>query len=218
MRLRAASMPAHDVPHSIRRPHRARGRAASLPPPRVPGRRPGAHRLVRRRQRPAMGRDRAVEHECMDSRDGASREIRGRLPPGPLSRAGDTQCTPRTQATSHPGQWPETTGDPAVVPACPAVHGGTGYVSRAFPAALASVPAPGWLGRDGSPWTVSDQLAWGERDCADGPQVDQLLARRWYTGLPVRSSSAAAGPGWTGSAGRPRPAGYIDDARQSSAN
>ena len=36
--------------------------------------------------------------------------------------------------------------------------------SRAFHAALAGLPAPPWLGRDGSPWTVGDQVAWGERD------------------------------------------------------
>ena len=36
--------------------------------------------------------------------------------------------------------------------------------SRAFHAALAGRPAPAWLGRDGSPWTTGDQVAWGERD------------------------------------------------------
>jgi hypothetical protein len=36
--------------------------------------------------------------------------------------------------------------------------------SRAFHAALAGVPAPRWLGRDGSQWTVADQVAWSERD------------------------------------------------------
>ena len=56
---------------------------------RVPGRRPGAHRPVRRSQRPGLGRDRAVERERLDSQDGASREIMGCLPPGSLSQAGD---------------------------------------------------------------------------------------------------------------------------------
>lgn len=37
-------------------------------------------------------------------------------------------------------------------------------VSRAFHAALAGIPAPSWLGRDGTQWTVGDQVAWGERD------------------------------------------------------
>jgi uncharacterized protein (TIGR02569 family) len=36
--------------------------------------------------------------------------------------------------------------------------------SRAFHAALAGRPAPPWLGTDGSPWTVGDQVSWGERD------------------------------------------------------
>lgn len=39
--------------------------------------------------------------------------------------------------------------------------------SRDFHAALAGVPPPPFLGQDGSPWTVADQVAWGERDAAD---------------------------------------------------
>src|SRR5689334_10605981 len=52
--------------------------------------------------------------------------------------------------------------------------------SRAFHAALAGRPAPPWLGRDGSQWTVGDQVAWGERDpgsvlaTAPGPLTEQL--------------------------------------------
>jgi hypothetical protein len=52
--------------------------------------------------------------------------------------------------------------------------------SRAFHAALAGRPAPPWLGRDGSQWTVGDQVAWGERDpgsvlaAAPGPLAGQL--------------------------------------------
>jgi uncharacterized protein (TIGR02569 family) len=54
--------------------------------------------------------------------------------------------------------------------------------SRAFHAALAGRPAPPWLGRDGSQWTVGDQVAWGERDpgsvlaAAPGPLAAQLRA------------------------------------------
>ena len=57
--------------------------------------------------------------------------------------------------------------------------------SRAFHAALADRPAPSWLGQDGSPWTVGDQVAWGDRDpgsvLADVPeplsgQLRSLLA------------------------------------------
>jgi hypothetical protein len=52
--------------------------------------------------------------------------------------------------------------------------------SRAFHAALAGRPAPPWLGRDGSQWTVGDQVAWGERDpgsvlaAAPAPLAGQL--------------------------------------------
>lgn len=52
--------------------------------------------------------------------------------------------------------------------------------SRAFHAALVGRPAPPWLGRDGSQWTVGDQVAWGERDpgsvlaAAPGPLAAQL--------------------------------------------
>ena len=63
--------------------------------------------------------------------------------------------------------------------------------SRAFHAALAGRPAPPWLGRDGSEWTVGDQVAWGERDpgsvlaAAPGPLATQL--RSLLTALrPVR--------------------------------
>ena len=45
--------------------------------------------LFAARQRPAVGRDRAVEHKRLDSQDGTSREIMGCLPPGSLSPAGD---------------------------------------------------------------------------------------------------------------------------------
>jgi uncharacterized protein (TIGR02569 family) len=52
--------------------------------------------------------------------------------------------------------------------------------SRAFHTALAGRPAPPWLGRDGSQWTVGDQVAWGERDpgsvlaAAPAPLAGQL--------------------------------------------
>src|ERR1700749_5071799 len=36
--------------------------------------------------------------------------------------------------------------------------------TRAFHPALAGRSAPAWLGRDGSQWTIGDQVAWGERD------------------------------------------------------
>jgi len=52
--------------------------------------------------------------------------------------------------------------------------------SRAFHAALAGRSAPPWLGRDGSQWTVGDQVAWGEREpgsvlaAAPAPLAGQL--------------------------------------------
>jgi len=58
-------------------------------------------------------------------------------------------------------------------------------VSRAFHAALAGIPAPSWLGRNGTQWTVGDQVAWGERDPAPflesagerlGGQIRSLLS------------------------------------------
>ena len=67
--------------------------------------------------------------------------------------------------------------------------------SRAFHAALAGRPAPSWLGRDGSPWTVGDQVAWGERDpgsvlaAAPGPlaaQLRSLLAALRPVRLPAQ--------------------------------
>jgi len=68
-------------------------------------------------------------------------------------------------------------------------------VSRAFHAALAGRPAPPWLGRDGSQWTVGDQVAWGERDpgsvlaAAPGPlaaQLRSLLAALRPVRLPAQ--------------------------------
>ena len=67
--------------------------------------------------------------------------------------------------------------------------------SRAFHAALAGRPAPPWLGRDGSQWTVGDQVAWGERDpgsvlaAAPGPlagQLRSLLAALQPVHLPAQ--------------------------------
>ena len=58
--------------------------------------------------------------------------------------------------------------------------------SRAFHAALAGRPAPPWLGRDGSQWTVGDQVAWGERDpgsvlaAAPGPSHRPVTATSRY--------------------------------------
>jgi uncharacterized protein (TIGR02569 family) len=67
--------------------------------------------------------------------------------------------------------------------------------SRAFHAALADVPAPPFLGRDGSPWTMADHVAWCERDAADqlsaagrplGEQLRRLLSALRPVDLPAQ--------------------------------
>jgi hypothetical protein len=67
-------------------------------------------------------------------------------------------------------------------------------VSQAFHSALAGVPAPRWLGRDGSQWTVADKVAWGEHDpgelLASGPPQPRGQVRRLLAALrPIRLRS-----------------------------
>jgi uncharacterized protein (TIGR02569 family) len=66
-------------------------------------------------------------------------------------------------------------------------------VSRALHAALASVPVPPWRAAEENPWTIGDEVAWGERDPgpllgpAAGPlaaQVARLLAALRPVDLP----------------------------------
>jgi uncharacterized protein (TIGR02569 family) len=66
-------------------------------------------------------------------------------------------------------------------------------VSRALHAALAGVPVPPWRAAEENPWTIGDEVAWGERDPgpllgpAAGPlaaQVGRLLAALQPVGLP----------------------------------
>lgn len=66
-------------------------------------------------------------------------------------------------------------------------------VSRALHAALAAVPVPSWFRTVENPWTIGDEVAWGERDPgsllgpAAGPlagQVRQLLAVLRPVSLP----------------------------------
>jgi phosphotransferase family enzyme len=91
--------------------------------------------------------------------------------------------------------WQWLPGAPADLSGASTYWGPLVSVSRAFHAALADVPAPRWLGRDGSPWTVSDQVAWGERDpagivgAAGGPlrgQLESLLAALRPVDLPAQ--------------------------------
>jgi uncharacterized protein (TIGR02569 family) len=66
-------------------------------------------------------------------------------------------------------------------------------VSRALHAALAGVPVPSWRAATQNPWTIGDEVAWGERDPgpllgpAAGPlawQVRRLLAALRPVDLP----------------------------------
>jgi uncharacterized protein (TIGR02569 family) len=66
-------------------------------------------------------------------------------------------------------------------------------VSRALHAALAGVPVPSWRATEENPWTIGDEVAWGERDpapllgTAAGPlaeQVRRLLAALRPVDLP----------------------------------
>lgn len=51
--------------------------------------------------------------------------------------------------------------------------------SRALHAALADVPVPRWRGTEENPWTIGDQVAWGERDPGPllGPAAGQLAGQ-----------------------------------------
>jgi uncharacterized protein (TIGR02569 family) len=75
-------------------------------------------------------------------------------------------------------------------------------VSRALHAALARVPAPPWRATLENPWTIADEVAWGERDPAPllspaaGPlagQVRRLLAALRPVDLPAQLIHADLG-------------------------
>src|SRR2546429_463840 len=89
-----------------------------------------------------------------------------------------------------------------------------GGEGRAFPAGLAGGPAPPWLGRDGSQWTIGDQVAWGERDAgsvlaaAPGPlagQLRSLLAALRPVHLPAQLIHGDLGGNVLFAAGEPPP-------------
>jgi uncharacterized protein (TIGR02569 family) len=91
--------------------------------------------------------------------------------------------------------WEVVSGEPASLAGTAPCWPRLVAVSRAFHAALAGLPAPRWLGRDGSRWTLADQVAWGERDpgelLASGPdqprgQVASLLAALRPVRLPAQ--------------------------------
>jgi uncharacterized protein (TIGR02569 family) len=75
-------------------------------------------------------------------------------------------------------------------------------VSRALHAALAGVPVPAWRAAEENPWTIGDEVAWGERDPgpllgpAAGPlaaQVRRLLAALRPVDLPSQLIHADLG-------------------------
>ena len=112
-------------------------------------------------------------------RDLAARREPGFRVPRPLrTAAGDWVAQDPLGGAWVAWQW--LPGEPAswagVSPSWPRLIA----ASRAFHTALAGRPAPPWLGRDGSPWTIGDQVAWGERDpgsvlaAAPGPLAGQL--------------------------------------------
>ena len=132
-------------------------------------------------------------------RDLAARRDAGFRVPRPLGTvtedgaAGDWVVQDPLGAAWVAWQW--LPGEPAswagVSPSWP----GLIAASRAFHAALAGRPAPPWLGRDGSQWTIGDQVAWGERDpgsvlaVTPGPlagQLRSLLAALQPVRLPAQ--------------------------------
>ena len=112
-------------------------------------------------------------------RDLAARREPGFRVPRPLGTAGGDWVAQDPLAGAWVA-WQWLPGEPAswsgVSPFWPSLIA----ASRAFHAALAGRPAPPWLGRDGSQWTVGDQVAWGERDpgsvlaAAPAPLAGQL--------------------------------------------
>ena len=75
-------------------------------------------------------------------------------------------------------------------------------VSRALHAALAGVPVPSWRAAEENPWTIGDEVAWGERDPgpllgpAAGPlaaPVGRLLAALRPVDLPAQLVHADLG-------------------------
>ncbi len=101
-----------------------------------------------------------------------------RVPRPVRSAAGDWVALGWTACQWVPGAAADWAGDSPRWPEMVAV-------SRALHAALASVPVPPWRAAEENPWTIGDEVAWGERDPgpllgpAAGPlaaQVGQLLA------------------------------------------
>jgi hypothetical protein len=116
--------------------------------------------------RAAGGRNvdgRAAGGRAAADRTAGGRAADGRTPGGPAAGG----WVVRDQASGAWAAWRWLPGEPAdwvgLSPCWPRLV----PVSRAFHAALAGLPRPPWLGRNGTPWTVADQVAWGERNPGD---------------------------------------------------
>ena len=144
-------------------------------------------------------------------RDLAARRDPGFRVPRPLgTAAGDWVAQDPLGGAWVAWQW--LPGEPAswagVSPSWPRLIA----ASRAFHAALAGRPAPPWLGRDASQWTIGDQVAWGERDpgsvlaAAPGPlagQLRSLLAALRPVRLPAQLIHGDVGGNVLFAAGEP---------------
>ena len=151
---------------------------ASADPVSLPGGRGTAWRAGEVVLKPA-GDPRVARWTAGLYRDLAARREPGFRVPRPLGTAGGDWVAQDPLAGAWVA-WQWLPGEPAswsgVSPFWPSLIA----ASRAFHAALAGRPAPPWLGRDGSQWTVGDQVAWGERDpgsvlaAAPAPLAGQL--------------------------------------------
>ena len=164
---------------------------ASADPVSLPGGQGTAWRAGQAVLKPA-GDPRAARWTADLYRDLAARRDPGFRVPRPLGTAAGDWVAQDPQGGAWVA-WQWLPGEPAswagVSPSWPRLI----VASRAFHAALAGRPAPPWLGRDGSPWTVGDQVAWGERDPGSvlatapgslGGQLRSLLAALRPVRLP----------------------------------
>jgi len=81
--------------------------------------------------------------------------------------------------------WTTVDGEPAPLRRWPELV----VASRAFHAAIARVPAPGWVGRGRNHWAVADRVAWEESDVELAPELADLVGRLRAAIRPVRLSS-----------------------------
>ncbi|GAA4582320.1 hypothetical protein GCM10023194_16700 [Planotetraspora phitsanulokensis] len=78
--------------------------------------------------------------------------------------------------------WTAVEGVPAPVARWPELVA----ASRAFHAALADVPAPGWLGRGRTRWDVAERVAWDQAEVELAPELSDLVDGLRAATRPVR--------------------------------